>query len=145
MSARARMCFVMNWASVYGHLLQQPSGAVFRVAKWALPDPRAHGAVPSIGWPAGQSADLRFPPDAACRGLHVHEFVDRWEAHLDRVHPDCDLVEHLRRDAPRALYATTTSAGALIGGFASKTLVGAFFGGGVGLVVGLVVHALGRR
>lgn len=145
MSASARLSFIMNWTSVYGHLLQQPAGAVVRVTKGALPDPRLHGATPSVGWPAGQSADFRFAPDAACRGLHVHEFPDRWEAHIDRVHPDCDLVEHLRQDAPQALYATTTSVGALIGGLAGRTLASAFFGGGAGLLVGLVIHTLGKK
>ena len=84
-------------------------------------------------------------PDAACRGLHVHEFGDRWEAHLDRVHPACDLVEHLRQDAPQGLCLTTTSIGAAIGGVAGRTLAGALFGGGVGLLVGLVISALGKK
>ncbi len=37
-------------------------------------------------------------------------FPDRWEAHLDQVHPECDLLGHLRRDAPAALVALVTGA-----------------------------------
>jgi hypothetical protein len=35
----------------------------------------------------------------------VQAFADRWEVHLDQVHPECDLLGHLRRDAPAALVA----------------------------------------
>jgi len=55
------------------------------------------------------------------------------------------LVDHLRHDAPQALYIGTTSIGAVIGGLAGRTLVSAVFGGGVGLLVGLAVHLLGKK
>jgi hypothetical protein len=40
----------------------------------------------------------------------VQAFPDRWEVHLDRVHPECDSLGHLRRDAPSALVALVTGA-----------------------------------
>lgn len=145
MSGCATLKLAMSWNAVYSHLLHQPAGTVVPIAKTALADPRLCGAEVSVGWPSGQSADYRFPPDATCQGLHVHEFADRWEVHLDRVHPSCDLLEHLRQDAPQALCATTTSIGAVIGGLAGRTLASALFGGGVGLILGLVVSAIGRK
>ncbi len=101
---------MLTWDDVHDELARRPARTVLRVARGALPDPRALGARESVGLPRGQGADLRFPPDAACRGLHVQAFADRWEAHLDQVHPECDLLGHLRRDAPAALVALVTGA-----------------------------------
>ncbi len=96
---------VLTWEDVHGELARRPPRTVVTLAREALPDPRALGARASIGLLRGQRADLRFAPDASCRGLHVQAFADRWEAHLDQVHPECDLLGHLRRDAPAALVA----------------------------------------
>ncbi len=101
---------MLTWNDVHDELARRPPRTVFPLARGALPDPRALGARESIGLPRGQRGDLRFPPDAACRGLHVQAFPDRWEAHLDQVHPECDLLGHLRRDAPTALVALVTGA-----------------------------------
>jgi hypothetical protein len=101
---------MLTWRDVHDELARRPPRTVLPVDLGALPDPRALGARESIGLPRGQEADLRFPPDAACRGLHVQAFPDRWEAHLDRVHPECDLLGHLRGDAPSALVALVTGA-----------------------------------
>jgi hypothetical protein len=133
-----------TWAAVHRELVARPARTVLRFPLWALPDPRLHGASDSVGLPAGQGADLRFPPDPACRGLHVHAFADRWEAHLDRVHPACDLLEHLRQDAPVALYVAGTSIGAALGGIVGKSGGHALAGAGVGLLVAAIVHSAGR-
>jgi hypothetical protein len=105
-----RLRVVLTWAEVHDELARRPPRTVLPLDRGALPDPRALGARESVGLPRGQGVDLRFPPDAACRGLHVQAFPDRWEAHLDQVHPECDLLSHLRRDAPTALAALVTGA-----------------------------------
>jgi len=104
---------VLTWQDVHSELALQPPRTVIVLMRDALPDPRALGALVSIGLPCGQQADLRFAPDASCRGLHVQEFTDRWEAHLDQVHPKCDLLRHLQRDAPAALVAIVVVMGTL--------------------------------
>lgn len=109
-----------------------------------MPDPRVCGAELSVGWPTGQRSDLRFPPDAACRGLHVHRFADRWEAHLDRVHPDCDLLEHLRQDAPQALVVVGTGIGAALGGMVGKSASHAVVGAGIGFLLSAFFQAAAR-
>jgi hypothetical protein len=108
--AEEGLCNVLMWDEVHDDLARRPPGTVLPFARGVLPDPRALGARESIGLPRGQGADLRFPPDGACRGLHVQAFPGRWEAHLDQVHPECDLIGHLRRDAPTALAALVTGA-----------------------------------
>jgi hypothetical protein len=99
---------VLTWDDVHDELARRPPRTVLPLARGALPDPRAVGARESIGLPRGQGADLRFPPDGARRGLHVQAFPDHWEAHLDQMHPECDFLGHLRRDAPTALVALVT-------------------------------------
>jgi hypothetical protein len=89
-----------TWDDVRAALLDQPCGTVIAYAKTSLPAPSSAGAIASVGLPVGQTADWRFPPDADCRGLHVQDFGDTWHAHIDRVHPTCDLLEHIRQDAP---------------------------------------------
>lgn len=89
-----------TWDDVQATLLAQECGTVLDLPKTSLPTPQSAGARASFGLPVGQSADWRFPPDAQCRGLHVQDFGTDWRAHIDRVHPDCDLIEHIRYDAP---------------------------------------------
>ena len=90
--------FRADWAWVYRVLHPRRRGILLRVGRDALPDPRSAGAVRSIGWARGQLADFRFPPDEGCEGLHVQVFADRYEAHIDRVHPACDFWAHLGAD-----------------------------------------------
>lgn len=123
----------MRWADVRDALETMPRGEVVVVPRGGIAHPRAEGAARSLGWPRGQIADWRFPPTVLCRGLHVHEYADRWVAHLDRVHPRCDPIEHLRHDAPAVL----VSGAALVGG-----LVGVLVGRGRrGLATGFVTGA----
>lgn len=125
-----------SWMDVRIELEAALAGTEVTLARESMAHPRDAGAVRRIGWPRGQVADWRFPPTPTCRGLHVHEFGDRWVAHLDRVHPDCDLLGHLQHDAPQVLVGGTLLAGGLLGvlvdrpgrGFTVGTLAGALFG-----------------
>jgi len=123
-----------QWLVVLHHLRREPAGESLAFDKDSIGHPREAGGRISVGWPVGQVADYRFPPDSACRGLHVHEHADRWVAHLDRVHPDCDAGEHLRRDAPGALLSGGAVLGAVLGAAMTKKGGGALAGAGLGLL-----------
>ena len=131
-----------TWGDVWDELQRHPPGFVVSIPRDEIDAPELHGARPSWGWPAGQSSDLRFPPEPDCRGLHVQGFPGQWHAHLDAVHPRCGLVPHLRHDAPKALYTAGTTLGALVGGIAARSLGGLAFGGAGGLALALLVQAL---
>lgn len=121
----------MQWPDVYRALLEEPHGATLTVARSSLPPPTSAGAAPSHGLGAGEH--YRFAPDPKCRGLHVRTAGDAYEAHLDRVHPDCSIVGHLRADAPGLFVAGGTACGAVAGGALAGGR-GAAIGAGLGFV-----------
>jgi hypothetical protein len=117
------------WADVRLQIEASPGSRV--AVDLGAPPPATAGARRDLGLPVGQLADWRFPAAADCTGLHVHEHADRYEAHIDQVHPACGLVEHVRVDAPQLLVVI----GALVG-------TGLGLGGGTGrAVLGLVLGA----
>ena len=125
---------IRQWASVYEYVARFPSGQRVEYPRASIAHPREAGAVVSAGWPVGQSADYRFPPDSWCRGLHVQEYPGKWVVHLDRVHPACDLGEHARLDAPAAWCIGGAVLGAAFGAAMSKKGEGALAGAGLGLL-----------
>ncbi len=127
-----------TWDDVRAVLAASAYHRVVVVPKTSLPLPWDVGALRSIGLPRGQTADWRFPPDQACQGVHVQDFGDTWHVHLDIVHPTCDLLGHLRADAPRlGAYGALAGLGGLAGGMA-KGPRGAL----IGIVGGVLVGAL---
>jgi len=95
-----------GWADVLAELRQRPPRTVIRVSRGLIAHPKAAGAARSVGVPRGQrfGGDWRWRlPD--CSGLHVQDFGDHWEAHIDQVAPSCDLGGHLRADAPGVVVA----------------------------------------
>lgn len=125
-----------SWDHVLQHLSRRAYGTVVRIPRRRLPHPRTTNMVRSAGLWKGQAEDWRFRL-RDCTGFHVHVYTNHYEAHLDRVHPECDLVEHLRHDAPGAYVATTTVGGGGIGAG-----LGALIGGKEGAVVGGLFGAL---
>jgi len=125
------------WAGVAQQLEGLAEGARLAFAKPALPHPREAGALVSVGLPVGQVADFRFAPDSACRGMHVQEYQDRWVVHMDQVHPWCDVLEHLRRDAPNAWCASGAVLGAAVGAALGRSSGAALAGAGIGLLIAL--------
>ena len=123
------------WQSTQRAVERAAPGSFHALPKSIATHPREAGALPSIGLPRGQLRDWRFPPDSECRGLHVQEFEDRWEVHQDQVHPDCDPIEHVRRDAPVLWMLGGTALGALIGLALSEKKEGALVGAGLGLLL----------
>ena len=127
-----------TWDEVRKVLTSSEYHRVLVLPKASIEDPGSAGALRSIGLPRGQTADYRFPPDAACQGVHVQDFGDTWHVHLDIVHPRCDLLGHVRADAPRlGAYASLAAIGGLSGG-----LVKGSKGALIGIVGGILVATL---
>jgi hypothetical protein len=105
----------MVWHRIKEEVQRHPPKTFLRFRKRDLPHPKEAGAKVSLGIPRGQITDYRFPPGHDCRGVHVQEFDGYWEAHIDEVHPACDLVEHLRVDAPGGWVAVGALVGGLVG------------------------------
>ena len=141
-----------NWNEIFSVLEGQDKGAVLRVPKWQLAHPTDEGARESIGMPEGQKGDYRFKlQDSRC--LHVKVFDDHYEAHIDRVDPAHNWLEHLREDLPRGYVAasggTGTAIGAIVGLIVGKKkeamLVGGLIGGFLGLVAGAATLPDGEK
>lgn len=101
-----------------------------------IPHPTLAGAEPSLGLPAGQTEDWRFGPSLDGRGVHVQLVGGLWRVHVDRVHPDRSLLEHIRQDAPSMWLVSTTAACAAVGA-ALGGKSGAAIGGLLGLIAGV--------
>jgi hypothetical protein len=129
------------WTAVRSQLELLPAGTVRRYRKQLISHPRDAGAALSLGWPVGQVADYRFAPESDCRGMHVQDIGDHWAAHLDRVHPDCSLLEHARQDAPQALFVGGALLGGLVAAAISNKRDATLAGACVGLLLAAVVHA----
>ena len=132
-----RAASMFMWAQVARRLVASAPGVSLAYAKSVLPHPRQAGARVSVGLPAGQVADYRFAPDGDCRGMHVHEYPDRWVVHLDQVHPECDVVEHLRLDAPGTWCLSGAILGAAAGAALGKNSGAVLVGAGIGLLLAL--------
>ncbi len=57
----------------------------------------------SIGKIRGQISDYRASVQDATFGIHVVEFLDRYEIHIDRFDPYKKPLEHLIVDSPNTL------------------------------------------
>lgn len=125
---------VFTWSAIANHLATQPHGSVVRVEKYQVEHPRDAGMRPSLGLPVGQCTDWRykFP---SCGGLHVRDFGTFYSAHLDRVNPECDPVGHVMSDTPQIAGGLALGAliGLALGNSKEAALVGAMFGGLLGL------------
>ena len=128
------------WCVVRSQLELLPAGTVRRYRKALISHPRDAGAVLSLGWPVGQLADYRFAPEPDCRGMHVQDVGDHWAARLDRVHPDCNLLEHARQDAPQALFVGGALLGGLVAAAISSKREATLAGAGLGLLLAAIVH-----
>lgn len=105
---------VQRWSDVHQLLSREPHGARRTLRLGEVPRPEFEGAVRSTG--LGRALrHWRFPADDEGRGLHVLEHADRYVVHLDRVHPDRGLLDHLVVDAPEVVLATGALVGFLLG------------------------------
>ena len=125
-----------SWEQVLETLWQEPAGTVLRAPKHWLPHPEDAGATRSLGLPVGQSADFRWRVGSFCAGLHARDFHDHYEAHIDEVNPACDVVDHLRQDAPKAYVAGAAALGALVGLLLGRSKDATLMGAGLGALAG---------
>lgn len=137
-----------TWDEVHARLAAELAGTVVVVPKAEIEPPASAGAKRSFGMFVGQTADWRFPPDAQKRGLHVEDFGDAWRAHLDEKHPDCDLLEHVRRDVPGPMvFYVAMAAGAAVGAWLDddeNRMRGTLYGVAGGALVALLLEWRGR-
>ena len=77
--------------------LKGERAAVLVVAKELIPHPRLSGGQSVVGRPRFQVRDWRFP-GTLCKGLHVIEFGEWFEVHIDRDASRCDLPRQLGSD-----------------------------------------------
>lgn len=138
---------VHAWTDVVAALRRIPPGvrAVMVVKIDELPTPAAAGAVRSLGFPAGQFEDWRFPPEPDGAGLHVRRYEDRWIAHLDTVHPEQDLPGHLMRDAPIVWVGGATLGAAVVTYLGTRKPGLAFAAAALAYVVALATATERRR
>jgi hypothetical protein len=127
---------IWTWAMVAQRLGVEPSGTRLRLEKHLAQHPTDGGLRPFLGLPVGQTADFRLLL-LDCRGLHVQDFGTHYEAHIDQSDAQCDLVAHLRDDAPAPLVVSSALIGGLVGlllgrskaAFAAGLVLGAGVGG----------------
>ena len=130
------------WESIRFQLQHYPVGARLSFPKDALPNPRQAGARVSVGLPVGQIADFRFDPDSSCASMHVQEYSDRWIAHIDTTHPDCGIIEHIRKDAPGAWCFGGAALGAAIGAALSRRGDAILAGASIGFLIALLTAGI---
>jgi len=123
------------WLQVFAQVEQHPPRTPVRIEKAGLPHPRDAGARVSVGIPRGQIADFRFPPDHRCRGLHVQDFGDHWQVHVDEVHPACDVLDHLRVDAPGGWVSGGAVVGGIVGLLLGRSKGAMLAGAGIGALL----------
>lgn len=67
-----------------------------------IPEPFSSGLFRrSIGEPKGQIADWRASVEGSEKGIHIVEFRDRYELHVDRYDPYKSPLKHIVYDSPK--------------------------------------------
>jgi hypothetical protein len=107
-----------------------------------VPPERLPQVARSVGAPRGQRADWRLALSCG-RGLHIVEFTDRYELHIDAADPSRGVLRHNALDCPPALAGLLAAAG--FGAAAALGLPGALIGAGLGALAASLTSALLRR
>ncbi len=83
-----------------------------------IPGPETTGIFrKSIGELKGQTADWRATVGGSDRGIHVVEFDDHYEMHIDQFDPRKNPIKHLLIDSPKygfAIGAITLGVGTVL-------------------------------
>ena len=61
-----------------------------------------------LGWPKKSIKQYRYGR------VHVHEYNDRFETHVDKINPETDPLGHIIHDAPEVLAVVGAGAAAAI-------------------------------
>jgi len=129
----------MTWKQVLEQLHGRPDGARVSVPL-GIEHPSVAGFKRGRGWPKGQKSDWRLRIGGG-RGMHVQEYADRWEAHVDRVDPRVSAWRHTRQDLPGVVVGAAAGAGTAVGFALGHPLIGA----AVGLLCGGLLSDSPRR
>ncbi|MEM0155293.1 MAG: hypothetical protein QW597_01650 [Thermoplasmataceae archaeon] len=92
------------WNATLARVLMAGSLTIQKVDSFGnkVPDPFSSGLFRrSIGEPKGQIADWRASIEGSERGVHVVEFRDRYELHVDRYDPYKNPLKHIVYDSPK--------------------------------------------
>jgi len=109
------------WNSVIAKALIDGSFTVRKIDNEGntVPEPLPSGLFrKSIGEPKGQIADWRASLEGSDRGVHVLEYRDRYEIHVDRYDPYKNPLKHVIYDSPK------TGMALLIGGLGAAVIAG---------------------
>lgn len=108
------------WNSALARALIGGNLTVYKVDNTGnrIPRPESSGLFRrSIGEPKGQIADWRASIDGSQKGMHVVEFSDRYEIHVDKFDPYKNPLKHLVYDSPK------TGVSLLLGGIGAAVLI----------------------
>lgn len=89
------------WQGIALAALALPRHEKLVVARAGVPHPKESGLYPSIGLAQKCRHYRKALPDG--RGLHVHEYADRFVVHWDAVDPSVSVVRHFLHDVTHAL------------------------------------------
>lgn len=92
------------WNTVISEVLLRDEITISRTLPdgTTVPHPSESGLFrKSIGELKGQIADWRASIEGSDSGIHVVEFRDRYEVHVDRYDPAKKPVEHIIHDSPK--------------------------------------------
>src|SRR5579875_2171519 len=91
----------LSEAVIYGHLTLFKDGVDGAV----IPDPEESGLFRrSVGEYHGQLRDWRATIPGSEKGVHLREYSDRYELHIDRFDPYKHPLKHLVFDSPGTLF-----------------------------------------
>ena len=82
----------------------------------------------SVGAPKGQKMDWRIHVDGTDRCVHVLEFHDRFETHVDNYDPGVKPIQHLILDTALGTVLETAEAGIRLASLAVAGLSMLYFG-----------------
>lgn len=90
------------WNQVVTDVLVENHVTIYKSNEFEyIPRPEESGLfVRSIGEPKGQVADWRSSVPGSVKGIHVVEFRDRYEVHVDRFDPAKMPISHLLLESP---------------------------------------------
>jgi hypothetical protein len=88
------------WQAVALAALALPRHDKLVVPRDRVPHPRDAGLYPSVGLAQHCRHYRRALPDG--RGLHVHEYGDRYHVHWDAVDPSVSVLRHFLADVTHA-------------------------------------------
>ncbi len=85
-----------------------------------IPHPLSLGFYKRIGEPKGQLADYGLTLKDG-KSIHVREYENKFGFHWDKVDPNVNWFEHLRRDSPATYVGMSTLFGVGLGGAIGAT------------------------